>query len=369
MEKKELRICTITHHTVPNYGAVLQAYALQQAISDLGYNSEILNYREKRAARFYHQSFLAQNKIKEMIRHFMYYSIFRKRNKLFNDFIQNRLKISGKYHFKTLKNANCKYDLFIAGSDQVWNLDLHQNDTSYFLDFVNDNRKKGSYAASFGYAILPEQYREITQKNLETFSYINIREESGVKIAEEFVKRDVHQVVDPTLLLSKAHWETLVKAVDYNNYILVYEICRLNASYEYALNLAKQTGKKIIAITPFDRLKGVAYLGNIEWVNFLSPEEFLSIIYYADYIVTSSFHGTVFSILFEKKFFCTMDSAKSTINNRIASLLSKVGLDNRLTGMKTYNDVIDYEKVAILLKNWIGDSRFWLKQMLEDVKV
>lgn len=367
MKKEALRICTITHHTVPNYGAVLQAYALQHAISDLGYDSEILNYQEKRVVRFYHQSFFAQNSFKEMVRHLMYYSTFKKRNRLFSDFIQRRLKISKKYYIDILTEANHKYDLFITGSDQVWNLALHQNDTSYFLDFVEDSRKKGSYAASFGYSILPEQYREATQKNLSTFSYINVREESGVKIAEEFTEKDVHQVVDPTLLLSKEHWKTLIKPVDYSNYILVYEICRLDASYEYAQSLANQTGKRVIAIKPFDRLKGVAYPGNIEWVNFLTPEEFLSLIYYADYIVTSSFHGTVFSILFEKKFFCTMDNKKSATNGRITSLLSQAGLDNRLTGMKDYDEGIDYEKVAQLLKVWIENSRYWLSQMLENV--
>lgn len=362
-----MRIGIITHHNVPNYGAVLQAYALQHTIMTMGYDCEIIDYRDVRVERFYHQSLIAQNKIKEILRHFIYLGTFTKRNRMFEEFRKHNLVVSRLYSRKTLQEANSEYDFFISGSDQVWNLSLHNNDTSYFLDFVVDNNKKGSYAASFGYSTVPDMYLEITKRHLLMYSYINVRESEGVEIAKELSGKNVNQVVDPTLLLSKNKWFSFVKPVKFKNYIFVYEICRLDESYKYALELAEQTGKMVVAVTPFDRLKGVAYQGNIEWVNFLSPETFISLIYYADYVITSSFHGTVFSILFEKKFLCTINN-KSATNSRIKSLLEMVDLSARLTNLNEIYDDIDYSKVQSLLSRQIENSKNILKDMIENAK-
>lgn len=362
-----MRIGVITHHNVPNYGAVLQAYALQQAIMDMGYDCDIIDYRDIRVERFYHYSLIAQNSIKEVIRHFLYFRIFARRNRVFKEFRKHNFVMSAPCSKKALKKINSEYDLFISGSDQVWNLALHNGDTSYFLDFVFENDKKGSYAASFGYSTVPTVYIDATKYYLQMFSYINVRESEGVTIARELTGKEVNQVVDPTILLDKDKWMRFIKPIKFENYIFVYEICRLDESYRYALELAEQTGKRVIAVTPFDRLKGVAYQGNIEWINFLSPEEFLSLIYYADYVVTSSFHGTVFSLLFEKKFLCTMNN-KSETNSRIKSLLEMVGLSTRLTRFKNMSDDIDYSKIHKLLSFQIKNSRAVLNNMIENAQ-
>ena len=182
-KKSNLRICTLTHHTVPNYGAVLQAFALQKAIENLGYKSEILNYISERVQISYYLKFPKKGSIKKKISYFFKHSNFMKRKAVFDAFLNQYILLSKETYTKeTLKESNQRYDLFITGSDQVWNLKLHQMDTAYMLDFVIDNRKKGSYAASFGYETIPNEYKEKTKELLNQFQYINVREESGKNI-------------------------------------------------------------------------------------------------------------------------------------------------------------------------------------------
>lgn len=367
---KKMKICTITHHTVPNYGAVLQAYALQTAIKKLGYDTEILNYEPERVKRFYHQSLTAQNNLKEFLRHLVYWKRFRSRNKPFRDFVQKWLQCSAVYSRKALQKKPPYYDLYISGSDQVWNLALHGNDTTYLLDFVLDNSAKGSYAASFGYAELPQQYIEKTRKYLQDFRYINVREPAGRAIVQNLLgkERTVQCVVDPTFLLERKEWETFVHPVEQNNYILVHEICRLKNSYDYAEQLARKTGKKVVIIQPFDNIKQMRSSNGVEYIFGASPETFLSLIYNADFVVTSSFHATVFSIIFHKRFFCSFTLGPNSTNSRLQGLLALTGLTDRLTGMENYNQPIEYNSVDKCIKAEVEASIQVLRHMIEERK-
>ncbi len=366
MNKKDFRICTITHHTVPNYGAVLQAYALQKAIEMQGYQSEILNYQPERVKQFYHQSLRAQKGIKEKLRHIVYYKRFHSWNSAFKTFLERELTLSVPYREAQITLADGKYDLYIAGSDQVWNLQLHRGSKRYMLDFVTDDAAKGSYAASFGYSKVPVKFEADTKKALESFHFINVREESGQKIVQEMVGKEkkVSLVLDPTLLLPAESWQHFVQPVEQQGYILIYEICRIKESFEYALYLAQKTGKRIVSIQSFENQKFVEE-GDIEYLYGVTPEKFLSLIYYADYVVTSSFHGTVFSIVFEKTFFCTMTANKNGTNGRLENILELTGLQNRLTGMESYDEKIDFDAVKHLLEPKIQDSLQELISMIQ----
>lgn len=367
MDKTELRICTITHHTVPNYGAVLQAYALQKVIEELGYFSEVLDYRPIRVKRFYHQSLLSQNNIKEILRHILYYKRFKKWNKPFQDFVKDNIRTSRTYSENNIACAGDKYDLYISGSDQVWNLSLHQGKTRYLLDFVKNDKAKGSYGASFGYSKIPKQYVQLTKELLSRFSYINVREKKGADIVRDMFDGNVqiNQVLDPTMILDRDVWDSLTSAVDDSGYILVYEICRLKESFEYALELSKATGKKIISIQSFEN-QHLIESDRIKYLYAVNPCMFLSLIKYADYVVTSSFHGTVFSVLFQRPFFCTLTNNKSGTNTRIESLLEVTGLSDRLTGTVDYDKSIDYSVVAKRLNAEKERSLAVLKDMLEN---
>lgn len=365
-----MRICTITHHTVPNYGAVLQAYALQTAIQKLGFDTEILNYEPERVKCFYHQTLAAQNNPKEFLRHIIYWKRFYDRNKPFCDFKKKWLRCSKPYSMEKLKKDPPQYDLYISGSDQVWNLGLHGGDTSYMLDFISERNAKGSYAASFGYAVIPQKLVERTEKLLREFRYINVREPTGVTIVKELLgaESDVQCVIDPTLLLKREEWCQFIHPVEQKDYILVHEICRLQPSYDYAKQLAQMTGKKIVIIQPFDNIKHMKSDNQIEYIFGASPEDFLSLVYHADYIITSSFHATVFSIIFHKKFFCSFTLGDNTTNSRLQGLLEIVGLSNRMTGMEEYDAVIDYALVDQRIEEKAAASTLILQHMIEQRK-
>ena len=297
MVKKKIKVCTMTHHTVPNYGAVLQAYALQKTLEKLSVENEILNYKSMRVEKNYYRSFKLCETMKDKIKYFLYF-FQRKRYKKFDDFILNNLKISKAYNRVELSTAEDKYDLFITGSDQVWNLNIHNGDTSYMLDFVKDSSKKGSYAASFGYKEVPEIYLDTTYNLLNKFSYLLIREKTGIEIIDSLdIKKQRFQVLDPTLLLTREDYVPFVTSKNRKKYILLYDLINSSRLKQFALDLAKKTKLEIICINPsFKRLKGVKNRFSV------GPDEFIDLIANSEYIITSSFHGIIFSMIFEKNF-------------------------------------------------------------------
>lgn len=342
---KNKRICTITHHTVPNYGAVLQAYALQQAIHKLGYDSEVLNYDEERVRRVYHYSLFAQRSLKEIIKHILYRKQYTKKIKVFMDFLKQYVKLSKRYTKRSIAQANNHYDLFITGSDQVWSLALHQGDTAYLLGFVDDNNKKGSYAASFGQenmSMIPQKYYETYRKLLSEFKYVNIRENKGIDLFEEFTGKKglAAQTADPTFLLSADEWEKIESASEYDNYILIYCVNRYQELLDYAKRLSQLTGKRIVNIQ--DGRQALSGVINLESV---SVNTFLGLIHKADYILTNSFHGMAFSIIFNKQFIFDYVNSKVNSNSRVSSLMKTTGLENRELSRVNIEQPIDYAEV------------------------
>lgn len=362
MEKK---ICTITHHTVPNYGAVLQTYALQRCIRELGYDNEVLNYDEERVRRSYHYSFFAQRSIKEFIKHILYYKRYKAKIQVFKNFLKDYVKLSPRYTMKLLPKANEKYDLFITGSDQVWSLALHQGDTAYLLGFVEDGNKKGSYAASFGHeslTMIPEKYHKTYKKLLSDFRYVNVREKEGVALFEDFTGQHEKavQVIDPTFLITDKEWAELEIKPTYDAYILIYCVNRYQELLKYAIQLSQKTGKKIINIQDGQQeLPGVINLKNI------TVNAFLGLIHNADYVLTNSFHGFAFSVIFHRQFVFDYVHSKINSNSRIRSLAEMTGLENRELGKKDVDEKIDYAVIDNKLSNAVDFSKEKLIQMLE----
>lgn len=361
----EKRVCTITHHTVPNYGAVLQAYALQRAIKNAGYESEVLNYDEERVLRVYHYSLFAQRSFKEIIKHVLYHKRYAKKIRVFRQFLNQYIKLSKRYTNKNISEANQKYDLFITGSDQVWSLALHQGDTAYLLGFVDDHNKKGSYAASFGHEdilMIPQQYYETYRELLGEFKYVNIREKNGVDLFEKFTnkKGGAVQVVDPTFLLKTDEWTKIESTPKYYNYILIYCVNRFEELLDYAKQISKATGKQIINIQDGGQiLPGV--------INIESPSvnAFLGLIHHADYVMTNSFHGMTFSIIFHKQFVFDYVHSRVNSNDRVSSLMEMVELENRELSKVNIEQFINYSKVDKLLSKNVEVSYARLEEMLK----
>lgn len=353
---KQLKTCTVTHHTVPNYGAILQTYALQKTLFHLGCASEVLDYDSERVKYIYHLKYNKNGTLKNKIGFFATYCLYSKKNKLFKNFSDNYIKVSSeKYSRSNLKDSEKLYDLFITGSDQVWNLKIHKNDTTYMLDFIKNPNKKGSYAASFGYESIPETYKADTKKHLSTFSYLNVREATGKNIIKNdlCINKEVKVVLDPTLLLYSTEWLKLVSYDNqYGDYILIYDLINSSELIEFAQQLSRINHCKIVIIN--HQFKKRKHCKNLY---FVSPEKFLSLFNYAKYVVTSSFHGVAFSLIMQKQFYYQLNKAKQNNNSRITDLVKELDLENRFIGkVNLTKDVecINYkyvnEKLDILRK-------------------
>lgn len=356
------KICTITHHTVPNYGAILQAYALQKKLDKLGVQNEILNYKSLRVERTYYRSFKLCTSWKQKILYCLNHRS-RKRYKKFDDFVNEYLKVSKEYKREELAITNDEYDLFITGSDQVWNLNIHQGDTSYMLDFVSDSSKKGSYAASFGYSSVPEQYKKITYEYLSKINYFLLREETGKNILNDLnINKSAQVVLDPTLLLDKEDYQKIVTPMN-EDYILVYDLINSEELKSFAKELSKKEHLKIKCINVSRKKEKGMYN---EY--FAGPKEFLSLIANAKYIVTSSYHGIIFSMIFEKNFYYGLNKNKANNNSRIQDLAEKLNFEER--NIETTKEItdIDYCNINKKINLLKEESESALINMIEKAK-
>ncbi|MCR5606721.1 MAG: polysaccharide pyruvyl transferase family protein [Treponema sp.] len=336
-----MEVGILTFHRAVNYGAVLQAYALQDKIEQMGHEAEIIDYRCKKVEE--DVSPLAGFKNKEKFTTAVKKYVFRtKKNRAFNRFFDEYIHLSDKVEERgELSKLNFKYDCFFAGSDQIWNCGCSGDDTAYFLDFVVDGKKKNAYAASFGTDKLFDDDNFDYQSLLNDFNKISVREKSAISIIKEESGRDSEVTLDPTLLLTKEEWKKVVSRRPMKDkYIFVYTIREQKDIAEYTRRLAEKTGYKVINAK-----------SSIEFLQKCSPSDFLSWIYYSEYFITNSFHGTVFSLIFEKQFAIELDNGKN-VNNRSKELLELVGVDRTLSldNMDAIDDPVDYESVKNKLK-------------------
>tara|TARA_S200000501_G_scaffold377914_1_gene438138 strand:- start:14073 stop:15170 length:1098 start_codon:yes stop_codon:yes gene_type:complete len=330
------KTATLTFQNSENYGALLQAYALQKKLFSIGVENEVLNYRCEYLGKPYGFSAL---KRKGVIRYFLgiAYSLVRiPRKSNFKKF-RSLIKMTRVLKLDDLNSLNENYDAFIAGSDQVWNDSITNFDSSYYLDFVDSPEKKMSYAASFGFETIPENLKPKYRKLLKEFSVFNMREESGVKNIKMLLNKSANLVLDPTMLLSKKEWDKVASSsVRKNKYILVYQTTISSFLVNIVKALSISTGYKIICI-PFP-------LGGFLKSKFeltAGPGEWIGLIRDAEIVITDSFHGTAFSILYNKEFYvCLTDGV-----TRITNLLNLFELDNRIC--------IEYPKLNLNKKiNW-----------------
>lgn len=319
-----MKIGIMTFHRAVNYGAILQTYALQQALKNEGIESEVIDYRDNKIDNTYK---LFYNKSpKRIIRDAMYYTILSKRNKNFQKFIDNNITLSRKkvVNADELKNIENDYDKFITGSDQVFNYRLTNWDKNYFLDFVSDNNKKNSYAASFGLEEIPDSEKSEYIRLLNNFNHISVREDTGEKIVKSLTDKKVTVDLDPTFLIDKNDWEKIEIKPKETNYIVLFAMQKNDSIMKIATKLAEKTGCELIFITDSRkrRVKG-------KYKYSLSPEEWLGYFFNAKYIVTNSFHGLAFSIIFNKDFFLELQEPPATANSRLEKLLDTFELRDR----------------------------------------
>lgn len=308
------KIGILTFNRAINYGAVLQAYALKTVCNKYG-ATEIINYKNEMIERAY--SLYSSNIIKRFLKKVQ----FSKKNRKFFDFIDENAteKI---YDINNFSSAEETFDKIIVGSDQVWSFYCSGNDKTYLLHGVSDNVKKYSYAASFGAPVLPQWQLPIFKECLSKFEKISVREETGRKILKEQVNIDSSVVLDPTLLLDKEEWSRSLNIRKMKKkYILTYFLDNDIELKEIASAISKKTGLPIYNITTSTK----SFFGE-KVIKNAGPKEWAEYFYNAEFVVTSSFHGTAFAINFEKQFYTY---AKNNRASRIVDLLSSLGIESR----------------------------------------
>ncbi|MCG1037471.1 polysaccharide pyruvyl transferase family protein [Polaribacter sargassicola] len=338
-----MKIGVITILNVNNYGAELQASALNMKLRDLGYDNEIINY-----LYYKHKDYKAEKKSKPIVKIDFITNLkgivlkwIDKYNKLthaentrirkerFDKFHADNTNISKTYKsISELYNANLDYDVFIVGSDQVWNPNTRTSIEPYFLTFAPKDKKRISFASSFGVGSLNKDFYPTYKKCFESIDSISCRESSGVDLIKEITGRTATQVVDPTLLLTKSEWEE--KMVPYQTeepYILMYILTYSPYITNLALEIQKETGYKIIraCFNSVNVEKDPSILNIVD----AGPSEFLGLYAGASFVLTNSFHGSVFSLIFQKPFYTIAPASKSN-NARQENLLKMVNLEHRL---------------------------------------
>ena len=352
-----------TFHRANNYGAVLQAYALTQKLNHMGCQAEVVDYRCDHIENMYHRISLKKvNNVRKFAAFFVTYFKTSAKSKKFNDFRKSFLKISDKaYNMKNRKELNGEYDVFFTGSDQVWNPDCTKYDKTYFLDFA-ENSKKNAYAASFGVSVIDEKYRADFNKLLGSFQNISVRETRGAEIVKDFSGRESTVVLDPTLLLNKKQWMEIASPTKYSKgkYVLVYMLVNSKSLMDFALKLGKEKNLPVVCIG-----NGRA---QVTYASDIGPREFVKLFDKAEYVVTNSFHGTAFSINFNKNFFVELHNMKNSRNSRMEEVLNLFGLSGRLiiNGECAEKDTaVDYSHVNAVLEQERAKSEAFLEKIVK----
>ncbi|MGN0632887.1 MAG: polysaccharide pyruvyl transferase family protein [Oscillospiraceae bacterium] len=332
------KIAFITRHSVSNYGSLLQTYATCRILKELGYDPVCINYwREEELPQNITQTLLLDSR---MNRNFITRTIYRLIQKpafdaaLFRFQAYRRKFITmteREYHTeKELRQQLPEADVYMTGSDQTWNtITRDKIDPAYFLSFVPDNRKKISYAASFGKGSVRPCDRPTVEQLLRRYDHISVREDSGVEIVGS-MGLTAEQVLDPTLLLSQQQWrELLPDRKSKEKYVLIYQLVPNKAFEKYALKFAKRHGLKLLRLSP--NIHHALRSGRLIYCP--PAEDFLWYIKNAEYLLTDSFHATAFALLLNTQF---IDILPNSANERIESILHLAGIDNRI--LQDYND-------------------------------
>lgn len=342
---KKMKIGILTYHNTTNYGAIFQCYALQKYIINKGIQCEIINYNSNVLKNRYSINIFSNNNIKQVLKKILNYRVSKGLNKSFEKFTKENIKLSqSEYNEFSIDKANQEYDKFIVGSDQIWNFKLSGDDKNYYLDFVKDNDKKNSYAASFGITSFERNQEKIIIDLLEKFKNISVREKHGVELINKLgIKNEVSQHIDPVFLLKQEGWSKFICQTKFKKkYILVYEITYTKNMMDFARKLAKIYNYKIIFVSGTNRkMKGAMNKSD------LSPEQFLSYLKNAEYIVTSSFHCMAFSIIFNKEFYYDVPEHANNTSSRLDSLAELLNLTERKLddNKEICGKTIDYAKV------------------------
>lgn len=316
---------TITFHGSHNYGSMLQAYALQNAIIGLGHESEVINLRTPTQKQMYRviTGRMGVGPILKDLSHLVFYRSLSQKHKRFERFLAEHLRTTKEYSScQELKDATFDYDYVICGSDQIWKPGISDFDEAYLLPFVSC--KKLAYAPSYGpYRPFPSEYIELFSQNLKDFKAISVREEGTRRILKESIGIDNMEVVcDPVFLLESNKWNALIheRPVVHGKYIFFYSLFADAEMIKMTKELSRRTGLPVVS-SNFSTLHDLT--SGFRKILDVGPLEFLNLIKNAEIVCSSSFHATALAMILNKQII----SLKGKSDNRISQILSTMGIE------------------------------------------
>lgn len=372
-----------------NFGSQLQVLATIRKIKELGYDTEIIRYKKKLTLKlllqtiprlfnpyFIHNKLSAQKRLCQISKHPELAAKINMRNLRFEKFCEKYFVNLSEYYYgweELTQKASNSYSGFLCGSDQLW-LPANLGSHFYTLEFVPDHKIKIAYATSFGVSNIPWFQKRRTARYLNRFNHLSSRETRGSEIIKELTGIYAPTVLDPTLLFSGNEWLQIIpeEKIVNRKYIFCFFLGKNEEHREIANLLKDQLSLDIVTI-PFmnDYSKTDEGWGDLPLYN-VDAADFVNLIRHAEYILTDSFHGSVFSILYHKQFivFNRFRKGMNSRNSRIESLCSLLSLENRHEWSDMKSDItapIDYEAVEKKLKKLRMRSINYLCKALQDI--
>jgi len=366
-----MKIAIITCHTPQNYGAMLQAYGLQTYLESKNNKVEIINYAPNVYFEEQSLSYIGNSQAKSHLFTGMAYLLYKlpgrlKRRRIFNSFKNKYLHIT-KERYESIERLYLNpplADQYICGSDQIWNTRGTRGfNPVFYLGFVKDPKKRNSYAASMSADFpLSARVQGDVLSHINSLDKISVRESIVLEALQPYISKQIIHVLDPVYLLNKTQWQHLAdesKPIK-EKYILIYPMGENSSTFSNAVKLSKATGLPIYCIS-------ASYKKQKEISKKIIPSvpEFLQLIKCAQYVLTDSFHGTSFSIIFQKTFWSCQISKN---NHRITSLLESLGLQERYIPdgdcIKLDTSPINYKECYVYLEKKINISKQFIETIL-----
>jgi hypothetical protein len=381
------KIGIITVSRTYNFGAELQAFALQYKLNKAGYKAEVIDYlyfKNKRHKTtvgskpelYFSKKAKTRSKLKyqfvvpiiDTLLPFLHKKT-KIRDSNFRLFHQRYTHFSKEFRtIESLYKAKHEYDVVISGSDQVWNPATFSSLKPYLLDFVPQATKRITYAASFGVAEVSEEFKHIYSYLFKKLDCIGVREESGKNLIHQIAKRDASIVLDPTLLLNKDDWREVTKELKIGiqkPYILIYDLHSSEPLIDITNKLQKQLNLPVYRLCKrtFINKKNEGII-NIEDAG---PSEFIYLFLNATYVITNSFHGTVFSANFNIPFKVVLNPERNN-NSRITGFLQTIGLSDCIIwendNHNNFKTNVDFVTANNVLDNLRNESILFLEKAI-----
>lgn len=375
-----MKIAIVTFVRAYNYGAVLQCYALSKTLQKMGHEVEVIDYFPEYFKKDYSFAYLGKLRcfppyrpIRNWIHFIPVKMAIDGRIKGFEKFLYEKIPLTMQtfHSFEEIDATKFDYDVFISGSDQVWSNVCTPFDQVYFLQFDGaKKRKRISYAASFGFSEVPADLKEEYARRLDGWDAYSVREKSGAQILHDLVKADATCCCDPTILLREEEWSIVARKPAINKpYILAYCVNSPKMVTKYAKELSEKHGLTVVYLSSCFRYEDMMGYEQRE-EGFLvkstaSPEEWIGYIKYAKYVITDSFHGTVFSCIFQKQFM-TITTFEYGENGRAMEFLSNMSIDgHELPGnMDNIDKEINWRIVKDNFQKMIDEADRYLRDCL-----